>query len=682
MFQPSELQECARCGGKIYNITYGFQKCNCGILPIEIIGSNSRVEAQTPLSVQFRIGSYLKLACTRSVPDKLFRILSNLSLNTAYKLLGKGSIEEAQEALTADTISCFGNATLIPNLIAGEIVSGIWELQGDQIRYLEFIPGGLAFSFTLKEPARFVNQIFVFQNLKKALSLLLEIYSRYGLFVPIVAHPDLRILENVNWLPKREVILVVDEIHPPELRPLLPLNPRIIQADSCVQYEGSPYKLHYYYNKSEFLENIVTEYFAISPRYGIIVANNKWYYTPSGAIALNADIHVEKIKRYKSKKIYHGYLQFSGKKVNFVITEKNAYAKLKKIALQHGMNLYCAPRVAKRCLEIAAAKSRPETEEISRFGIQRNYTILLPNLVITDKEIIPEVSAVGKNLIAKNLRWVPDPFLHLCRYYKEDRGTISQLTTITSLLLLIGYSTVHRLENAALFLLTDTIDSVIYILDCCGIESASEETCRHLWPSLYANPEHLLVGPKKFLPITYGDYKYLALVMLHYRTLVANISSIFVPLIPEDTIQHAFVFNLRKILETVKSTEWKVKRAVNKELLYAIHSNIIPNQTITQHIAKRIRFQFYARKRRAIALLVGRLLEEGYLNKSQIKSINTYEYAVDLNLLNSILSQIGLPPVIPVNEQDPVIHIEKYEVTYAMNNPQGLFAGLQRRNRQ
>ena len=170
--------------------------------------------------------------------------------------------------------------------------------------------------------------------------------------------------------------------------------------------------------------------------------------------------------------------------------------------------------------------------------------------------------------------------------------------------------------------------------------------------------------------------------MLHYRTLVANISSIFVPLIPEDTIQHAFVFNLRKILETVKSTEWKVKRAVNKELLYAIHSNIIPNQTITQHIAKRIRFQFYARKRRAIALLVGRLLEEGYLNKSQIKSINTYEYAVDLNLLNSILSQIGLPPVIPVNEQDPVIHIEKYEVTYAMNNPQGLFAGLQRRNRQ
>jgi len=678
MFQPSGVRECQRCGRKIYDIAHGFQKCGCGV-STKIIGLAANSETCNPLNTQFRISYYLKLACSKKASDKLSRIASSLSLNVSYKVFGRGNLQEAQNALNADVITCEGAHLLIPNLIDGEIVSGIWQVTGSQLSYLEILPGGLAFSFTLTEPARFVNQIFVFQNLQKALSLLLEIYSRYGIFVPIVAHPDLRILENIEWLPKKEIVLVVDELRPQELRSLLPLNPRVIQADTSVQYEGSPYKLHFYYNKAEFLEDLITECFALNPRYGVIVANNKWYYTPSGSIALNADIHIEKIKVCNKKRIYQGCIQFASKRVDFTISEKGAYKKLKRIALKHGMNLYCAPRLADHILELAAVKSRPEAEEIIRFGIQRNHTILLPNLIITEKQIIPEVSAVGKNVIAKNLHWVPEPFLHLCRYYKEDRGTVSQLTAITALLLLLGYSLVHRQENAALFLITDTLDSAMYIMNCCGVGLATEAFQKHLWPSIYPNPEHLLTGPKKPLPVTYGDYKYLALVMLHYKTLVANISSIFIPLIPEDTIQHYFVFNLRKILEVTKSTRWLVKRDVNKELFRVIQKKINPNTAIVRQIAKRIRFQFYSRKRKALALLVGRLIDEQYLNKSFLKAVNTEDYEIDVQTLNTILEQLGLPPVIPIIDDNSKELISKSDLNRAINNPQGLIASLEDR---
>lgn len=677
MSQPFlTVQDCPRCGGRINIISCGFQSCGCGILPTKIIGSVEERGIRNALSDQFRLSAYLKLACSKAGTDKLSRLLSTLSLNTAYKLFGKGSIHEAETALTASHISCQENSLIIPNLIDGEIVSGVWQLNGEKTSYLEVLPGGLAFSFTLKEPSRFTRQLFVFQNLRKAVELLLELYSRYGVFVPIVAHPNLRILENINWLPKKEIVLVVDEIRPQELRPLLPLRPRVIHVDSCVQYERSLYKLHYFYNKAEFLEDILSEHIAVTSKHGILITNNKWYYTPSGALALNADVHIEKIKHYRSGRLYSGIIRFSGKNIKFVVSEKNAYKKLRKLALKHGMNLYCAQKIRNTLLDIASVKSQPETEEILRLGLQRNHTILLPNLIITPKEIIPEISAFGSRLPARNLRWIPEPFFHLYHYYKDDRGTISQFTALSSVLLLLGYSLVHKNENAALFLLTDSLDSVLYILECCGISFAHPKSNYDIWPSIYPQPESLLIGPKKLLPITYGDYKYLALVMLHYKTIVANISSVFIPLIPEDTLQHAFVIGLRRLLETTRAKRWRGRKDINKELLAAIRRCVVPNELVSQHVAKRIRFQFTTRKRKALALLVGRLLDEGILNHKQLRAANTAKYEISLPYLNELLMTIGLPQAIPVRDQEECAVVDRYDVNCAINNPQGLLSGL------
>ena len=683
-YRSPSYRFCDKCGGRYNIISPGFVRCLCGIFPNEII-SVSYDKAPTPLQVlqQFRIFNYLKLASDKPFDDKLFKQVAKLIPEIRCKIIGSGSISEAKDMLSSEEIVCNDNQIIIPNLICGEIISGLWEIRENSTSYLELEKGGLAFSFSLKDTNRFSKQIFVFQDLLLAADLLMEIYTRYGIFVPIVAHPKLKLLENVSWLPKREIILVVEELQPGELKHLLPLNPRIVTSNAYVKYEKSPYRLSGYYRESVPLSDLVNEYIGLSPKTGIVVSGNKWYYSPNGAVAANMDVRIHKIRKYKNKFYYTGEMTIEGKKkIRFTLTKNKAYEKLKKLAAAAGRNFYVAPRLENKILEIAAAKSIPSVEEVTKLGIHpKAKKIILPNLIISESGITKDCVVSHRKATGNNLHWVTNPDIPISRCYGEHRAAISQLTVLFSLGLASSFLFTRRKEGVALFFLFPSTNFIEHILSCCGVEMDPGPKYSEPWPAFVPNTEEIINGVRKPFLVTYGDYLDLAAVALNYRVLIVNTDTVFTPLIPETTLQNAFCRILHAILVTSKQAGWMKDRSSDITMAHAIKNSIRIPDRVFNKITQRIFRIPRDRHIKATALLVGRLLNASMLSRSVLKPEQDGKYSISVKEINEALKEVPMSPFFFSPDGEDNIVLPRHMIRYGTSSPNALFSRFNTRPR-
>lgn len=627
---------------------------------------------------QFRVFNYLDLASNVQNDDKLFKQTAKLLPEMRRKIIGIGSISEVKQALSSEEITCNDSNIIIPNLICGEIVSGIWEIKENSTNYLELEKGGLAFSFSLKDTNRFSKQIFVFQDLLLAADLLMEIYTRYGIFVPIVAHPKLKLLESVSWLPKREIVLVVDDLKPAELKHLLPLKPRVVTSNAYVKYEKSPYRLSGYYKESTPLSDLVNEYIGLSPKTGIVVSGNKWYYSPNGAVAANMDVRIHKIRKYKNKLYYTGEMTIEGKrKVRFTLTNNKAYEKLKKLAISAGRDFYVAPRLQSKILEIAAAKGTQEVEEIIKLGIYpKAKKIILPNLIISESGIHRESVVYHKKAVGNNLRWNTNPDIPISRCYGESRAAISQLTVLFSLGLASSFLFTRRKEGVALFFLFPSNNFIEHILSCCGVEMEPGANYSEPWPAFVPNTDDVVGGVRKPFLVTYGDYLDLAAVALNYRVLIVNVDTIFTPLIPEDTLQNAFCRILHAILVASKEVGWMKNRIPDVTMARAIKNAIKIPDRVFNKIAQRIFLIPRDRHTKASALLVGRLINASLLSRAVFKPEPGSKYAIPVKEINTALKEVPMPEFFFSPDGSPDIVLPRHTIRYGTSSPNALFVRL------
>jgi len=625
------------------------------------------------ITLQHRAWAYLRTAANRLLSDRKYRKYSILPEDIRLQCAGLGSYESLCSSLDLanSDIRVVGEELIIPNVIAGKLITGFWCFTPDSnvSKYYTLLPGGLAFSFTLEKTLRddhVIDGLFVFQDILEALDYLTNVFTKTGRFYPIVAHTQLDLLKNITWLPQCNIYLIVNSVQPQLLRHLSPLNPNIVLTSAGKRFVHSPLRLAIYAKKAVPLAKLLPNIIGLTKQTGILVSGGKWWYYPSGSLALNADLTVQQILRHKRTYIYVCTLSINNTQLHPRIVGKgDFYTKLATYCLQNNQILFCAPSLRKHLIDVAIANTGKTKVIPIQFGYNkrqkafRTYTLYITPDTVSE-ERLSEKKAPGALLLPKKLPPAPFPL------NDYSRGQANQLTLLCALFLAIAAQFSPRPRRFLVFLSRAPIEFDAHIFESLGIPKYDQ-----LRPQLTWWPQYVTHFPQQHiaatdaLPIATGDSVQLAYSLMQRPILYVHLTENYLPLLTQTQLNDALVW-------------WIQRQLRNRQILYLDHNfkylltdflrMFVPSAQYQQWIQTHLLGALSPRKDLGIYLLVAEFFKQGYLTQADKKTVRPKQCIVSVERLNSILMGLGYAPILESTE-DGFVSLDIPQLTKIRMSP-------------
>ena len=668
MFRLTEIEKkCEICGHSLQEHSI-YYICKCGAYPYDIIYENgSGVSRSFSLSSeQNKLFLLLKTLEDVNSPKEQIIAANVLPYEDRIVTLVTGSEDDIFNALIRNTINKTGHDFIYPNTILGTFITGFWLKKELNYKYIKIHKGGLLFSYTLRENVLFDDYIFVFQNPERALSIISEIYRKTNTYPPVVADPKLNVLDSLEWLPKRKIIVITKTQNIPEDHPIAQINPYVIYEKSVIQTQSAEYRLRAYSELSRRLFKRRATLIGISNRSSIIVKNREWVFARTKLDALNVDIVIRRCIRIGRLLVYLGYVKYDQQQYRFMICGKtDFYNKLSEFCERINIPLYCAPSIKRHLADLAIKRSKIQYLSELKIGLHRHTNpreedrLRLPNLIITPTRI--------RNLYNKEneLSDIPAGIL-----WKPADITVNKDTTIDELAQLAFIYGIDSLLITNLvkkkprlnLLVLKTENEIPYdtqrILDVLKIYKNTQKIMP-FWPTVVdkfnSDTQHSILFVN---PIEMSVYS------------CCTDSIIYIPrkhlgkLLSEEKIVASVILWLQKCIEIVKNDNInKIPKRLD-DLIFNTFKDLYKLDDAQMNVIRK-----YARRSRKklqinVFRLVGTLYNLGYIPESMLVLKNR-RFHIPVAKINKILRMLNFPSILPETTTDKIISIPKKYVTKA-----------------
>lgn len=510
MMKISSLNKitCPDCGAYI-SLHDRFGTCMCGTLPINIIFY--KFKRHNPLlaeklykltngkslsnSLQIKAWNYMKRANSRFLQSVHYEKIIYINDNDKPKSIGLGNFDTIKASLTSNSVYCYGNDFIVPNIVANNYISGFWIYSsfGELQHYYELFPGGMCYTFTLDEGINLDNNIYLFDDPLEAVLWINTIKRDTSKYPPIISHPYLDIQNNYQWLPNLNIALFVNGIYPEKFKHLIKYGPSVVDTKSFRLRSKSVVLLRRATAKAVPIKSLCKEYVAISPTRGVYVTNGKWYLHPSDGLAMNGDIVISKKKVHKGRSIYKGQLVLDDTTIPFICKQKkNAYDILTSKCNKQKVQFYCTPCIRKHLIDIAEINSTAKTIKINKFGWYKEK-FLFPHVDISTSGIKENIKPYTSSTpgIPFKIKYYHNFKTNQLHKYLKYESTINQLAIAVSIAFTAITNThKHKSKNKYndLFIYNAPPSGLSILLPRLGIPVKTKGIWKHNWPVYLSSP--------------------------------------------------------------------------------------------------------------------------------------------------------------------------------------------------
>jgi len=657
-----------------FSISDGIASCNCGTRPVNIIVlqlSHRHPEIAHKLQryeinadwirYQQRFHEFMKVSSEPDVSnyflDKLQAVPEHLrpltfgfnTIQAVNNILSRGNIE-SREA----TNNYYIIPETIDNLITGFIlIHPIFE----NISRIVWKEGGLCLGYTANQANYSYNNIFIFQDPLIALRFFFNFLIFENSMPAVMAAPFMDIEHAYKWLPNRELVLILRQYVPDKYRHLKPFKPRIVPESAVNLLSFSKTELLLYLAKSKPLDHELTSSVPLTARTSIIARQNAWYALPSSDQALNVNIQIHRVYKYKQAYRYIGRILSDSIQIPFRITGKHRfYKKIEKLCADAGLSLYCMPSLKANLADVAVALSYPVKTYRYRPRITKEK-VVLPNVIVTGRKI--------KNI---NMGFKDEPAGRIRLYTKNVSLEPDTQSQLEHLLFLFAFCCalgrkIYLGKATDIAILGEYNRITEAMLKQLSIPVASEAPTKAFWPVAYKTFSLDILRNKQNKLYFVNELQ--ALVAMYLSTgLIFGLTSSSSQLFSDEAVSSAICLWIQKCLsrrEDPKAT----KKKGNK--YYGIFLDEFSELFQIGKLAKEfIEVNLKSNSKRKqidiASAVIRELIFEGKLDEKELKRVDVCDYIVPKSKINEILKDLELPQIFCTADPNEVVKVHNSAV--------------------
>ena len=577
----------------------------------------------------------------QAVPEDLRPLtLGFNSLQAVHRLLSEGIVEPRKSS---------DNYYIIPEsidrLITGFVL--VHPIFGTTSR-ISWKDGGVCLGHTARHANYSYNNIFIFQDPLLALRIFFNFLILENSVAAIMASPFMDIESIYEWLPRRELVLVLKQYAPEKYRHLKPLRPKIVSESVVNSVSQSPAELLIYLANAKPLEEELTTSVALTAKTTIVSQHHAWYAMPSTDLALNVNIQIQRIHKYRQTYRYIGRILANNKQIPFKITGKHRfYSEIAELCADAGIALYCMPSLKKHLADVAAALSYPVKTKRYKPRITKNK-VVLPNVIIT-----------GSRICNTHMGFKDEPAGRVRLYTRKvslkptTQGQAEHLLFFFAFCCAIGRY-LYLKQKTDIAILGNPGQAAEHILEQLSVpihDPSYNEDSGLLWPTAYRSFS-LSILQNRYSKIYFVNELQALVAMYLSRGLIFGLSDNPAPLFSEKDINSSLCLWIQKCL-TRRDDPFAIKRRRN-DYYYIFLKEFAKlfdiGEDAENFILANLKKSSVKQRKNTAAAIIRQLIFEGALPENELRKVDVHEFIVPKARINEILQELGLPPIFLVTE--------------------------------
>lgn len=593
-------------------------------------------------------------------------LFDKLPEDKKFLTAGLGSEESILEAFNSSIINPTGNDIVIPLTVFGQYYTGFLVIKEGRIKAHRIIPDfGYAFSHTLLKPdPSFSEHVFVFQNPLLALQLICRYYDVTGIFPPVVAEPQLNIINSLDTFPKAQIIYVVEKLIYRLLPDLYQFGVRI--CDESVAQTPDPHlQLKTYISKSTSLSGQFTVPVSPDLKRRVMVIRNMWVSLPHGSIICNCDVRLIKCYINRNYKLYRGVVRHkTGKKAYFWWDgNRSLLAIVKETCINSGIPFRITPSFEKKFENFVVSRSG-SVKTIKPCAKNKVKPILtLPEIIITPHGVVPtrnefpEVNYPGVGVTGDGeKKGFQDPLLP-----QNINQIVVFLAVATTICRSVMSTNADSKKLVGTFLLGPHSPELVEFLKILGIpQYPPTEPSPNDWPVFYPElPRTLFTSPFNYPYVALVSPLDLAVAMCCRSISVFGITDYWYPIYNPNSLRNNLIAFLQRLLVQHKFRIGSGEKMFN---LFVEFFEFPPE--VRSAIADRVILVSPYEKHYKTARLVAEIIKIGELPLPRIK--NGMNLCFSTRDLNDYLKKLGYPRVF--SEKSPKVYVHTQLLKRCLNS--------------